>query len=401
MHLRPYAHILQGSTLSLRIDSLVLREVRIPLRTPFRTSGGTTTERRVCVLELRADGEAVAWSECVAGERPDYTAETIDTAWHVLERYAAPSVLGRAFDSPEEVADALSWIRGHPMARAALEMGFWAFAARRADRSLASFLGGVRDRVETGATLGIDEDPERMAARARAAVEAGFRKVKMKIAPGLDLEPARRVREAIGPGVALAADANGAYRIQDADHLARFDPLELSMLEQPLPARDFAGLAFLQKRLATPICLDESIETVADVETMVALGAGRIVNIKPGRVGGLAESLRIHDECARHGIPVWCGGMLETGLGRAYNAALASLPNFSLPGDLYPASSYLASDIAAPEAVVEGGSVAVPDGPGVGVEVDVERVEGMAVRREVIWPAAGNEPAARPDRSIG
>jgi O-succinylbenzoate synthase len=156
------------------------------------------------------------------------------------------------------------------------------------------------------------------------------------------------------------------------------------MLEQPLPARDFAGLAFLQKRLATPICLDESIETVADVETMVALGAGRIVNIKPGRVGGLAESLRIHDECARHGIPVWCGGMLETGLGRAYNAALASLPNFSLPGDLYPASSYLASDIAAPEAVVEGGSVAVPDGPGVGVEVDVERVEGMAVRREVV-----------------
>ncbi len=380
--------------MTLRVDSIVLRELRIPLRTPFRTSGGTTTERRVCLLELLADGETAAWSECVAGERPDYTAETIDTAWHVIETYAAPTVLGREFLTPRQTYEALSWIRGHPMARAAVEMGYWAMAARRQDVSLATLLGGVRDRVESGRTLGIDDDPDVMVERALAAVEAGYRKVKMKIEPGRDVEPVRRVREAIGLDVALSVDANGAYRLEDSEHLARLDAFGLTMLEQPLPARDFAALGELQKRLATPICLDESIETADDVRTMLALGAGKIVNIKPGRVGGFTESIAIHDLCLENGIPVWCGGMLETGLGRAYNAALASLPGFTLPGDLYPARDYLARDIldadgagdvaAAAPAREKAGShasfIPVPDGPGVGVAPDTTIVDERTQR---------------------
>lgn len=367
----------------LRIDGLVLRELRIPLRSPFRTSGGVTTQRRVCLVEFISDGETAAWSECVAGERPDYTAETIDTAWRLIESYGAPTVIGRGFSSPRDVHDALAWIRGHRMARAALEMGFWAMEALERDVSLATLLGGTRDRVESGRTLGIDDDPSVMVKRARAAVDAGFRKVKMKIEPGRDVEPVRRVREAIGPDVALAVDANGAYRLADAGRLAELDAFGLSMIEQPLPSRDFAGSGELQSRLATPICLDESIEAADDVRTMLALDAGRIVNIKPGRVGGFTESVAIHDLCASRGIPVWCGGMLETGLGRAYNAALASLPGFTIPGDLYPAASYLAEDIVTPTDVRDG-SVLVPDGPGVGVEVDRDAVDRLTVRRTVL-----------------
>ena len=383
--------------MTLRVDSIALRELRIPLRTPFRTSGGTTTERRVCLLEFLVGGATAVWSECVAGERPDYTGETIDTAWHVIETYAAPAVLDRDFESPQAVHAALSWIRGHPMARAAVEMGYWALAAERRGVSLAALLGGARDTVESGRTLGIDDDPGVMVERALAAVEAGYRKVKMKIEPGRDVEPVRRVREAIGLDVALSVDANGAYRLEDAEHLARLDAFGLTMLEQPLPARDFAGLAELQELLATPICLDESIETADDVHTMLALRAGRIVNIKPGRVGGFTESIAIHDLCVESGIPVWCGGMLETGLGRAYNAALASLPGFTLPGDLYPASSYLAEDLVAPPAPGTEGSVGVrppagamtvPDAPGVGAVLDTASIEKLEVRQARVAAAA-------------
>jgi O-succinylbenzoate synthase len=242
---------------NLRIDNLLLRELRVPLRTPFRSSGGTTTERRVCVLEFGVAGETAVWSECVARERPDYTAETIDTAWQAIATYAAPSVLGRDFESPEAVHEALFWIRGHPMARAAVEMGCWALAAQRRGVSLAELLGGVRPEVESGRALGIDDDPAVVVQRALAAVDAGYRHLRMKIEPGRDLEPVRRVRDAIGPDIGLSVDTNGAYRLDDAEHLARLDGFGLRMLEQPLPARAFTALGELQKRLATPICLDE------------------------------------------------------------------------------------------------------------------------------------------------
>jgi O-succinylbenzoate synthase len=281
------------------------------------------------------------------------------------------------------------------MARAAVERGCWALAAQRRGVSLAELLGGVRPEVESGRALGIDDDPAVVVQRALAAVDAGYRHLRMKIEPGRDLEPVRRVRDAIGPDIGLSVDANGAYRLDDAEHLARLDGFGLRMLEQPLPARAFTALGELQKRLATPICLDESIETVDDLRTMLALGAGRVVNIKPGRVGGFTEAIAIHDLCLENGVPAWCGGMLETGLGRAYNAALASLPGFTLPGDLSPAPSYLAEDIVRPRdptgsadgtdgtgaAEPTGFTVAVPNAPGVGADPDPDTIEDLTVRR--------------------
>ncbi|HSM36585.1 MAG TPA: o-succinylbenzoate synthase [Longimicrobiales bacterium] len=367
--------------MSLRVDRITLRELRIPLRTPFRASHGTTEARRVALVELRVDGTRAAWSECVAGERPDYTAETFETAWHVLETWVAPSVIGRTFDAPEGIAEALAWIRGHPMARAAVEMACWATLAERRGESLAGLLGGTRTALPCARTLGITDDHDILASRARAAVDEGYARIKLKIEPGRDLEPLRAVRDAVGPEVALSADANGAYRLEDAEDLARLDGVGLVMIEQPLPARDFAALAELQTRIATPICLDESIASVEDARTMLALDAGRIVNIKPGRVGGFGPALAIHDLCLEAGIDAWCGGMFETGLGRAYNAALASLPGFTMAGDLTPAGAYLASDIVAQPAGAFDGSVRVPRGPGVGVVVDHERIDALTVRR--------------------
>jgi O-succinylbenzoate synthase len=367
--------------MAVRVDAITLRELRIPLRTPFRTSHGTTEARRVALIELRVDGRTAAWSECVAGERPDYTSETFETAWHVLEAWVAPSVIGRPFDAPEDIAEALGWIRGHPMARAAVEMGCWAALAERRGESLAALLGGTRTALPCARTLGITDDHDLLASRARAAVEDGYARIKLKIEPGRDREPLRVVRGAVGPEVAVSADANGAYRLEDAGELARLDGVGLAMIEQPLPARDFAALAELQTRIATPICLDESIESVEDARTMLALDAGRIVNIKPGRVGGFGEALAIHDLCVERGIDAWCGGMFETGLGRAYNAALASLPGFTMAGDLTPASAYLADDIVTPPARPFDGSVPVPAGPGVGVAVDRERIDALTVRR--------------------
>jgi O-succinylbenzoate synthase len=370
--------------MTLRVDEVRLRELRIGLIRPFRTSRAVTTERRICLLEFVAGGETIAWSECVAGELPDYTGETIDTAWHALAGWLLPAVLGRRFASPEKVDDALAFVRGHPMAKAAVEMGFQAISAVERGQSLAAWLGGVRDRVATGASLGIDDDADRLVERARGAAAAGYQRVKVKIEPGRDYEPLKRVRDALGPEVAIAADANGAYGPDRADQLLRLEELSLLLIEQPFAPDELQAHAALQARMRTPICLDESIESAADVETMLALKAGRAVNIKPGRVGGLGSSRRIHDLCAERGIPVFCGGMLETGVGRAYNRALAALPNFTIPGDLYPVSSYLETDIVAAATPLEGGTVDVPSGPGLGVAVDEERVGSLTVRSEVV-----------------
>jgi O-succinylbenzoate synthase len=372
---------------TLHLASLALREIRLPLQEPFRISSGVCTERRILLLELTdADGVSV-WAECVAGELPNYSAETIDTAWHAITTWIAPRVLGRTLPGPEAVHDVLARdFRGHPMAKAAVEMGCWALSAERAGVPLARRLGGTRAGVPTGISLGIQATPEALVERALAARAAGYRKIKLKIQPGADVAYVRAVREAVGPDVALMADANSGYAIADAEHLSQLDAFGLTMIEQPLGREDLVQHAVLQRRLATPLCLDESITDADRARDMIALGSGHIVNVKPGRVGGFTSSIAIHDVCAQAGIPVWCGGMLESGIGRAYNVALASLPNFSMPGDLSPSARYWARDVVTPEWTMSGdGMVTVPlDRPGIGVSVDVGRVDDLTVRREPI-----------------
>jgi O-succinylbenzoate synthase len=371
----------------LTVDRITLREIQLSLKEPFRISSGFMQERRIMLLELGERGGATAWSECVAFQLPIYSAETIDTAWFAIREWLAPRVLGHEFDGPELVHDALELnIRGHNMAKAALEMGCWGLDAEAQGVPLSVLLGGIRERVPTGISLGIQAEPALLVERAQAAVAAGYRKIKVKIKPGQDVEYVRAVREALGPAIGLMADANSAYTLDQADHLSQLDAFNLIMLEQPLGDDDLVRHAALQKRMTTPICLDESITSVDRAQDMIELGSGRIINIKPGRVGGFAVSRAIHDVCQDAGIPVWCGGMLESGIGRAYNVALASLPNFSLPGDLSPSARYWARDVVTPEWTMDAdGMVHVPcDRPGIGVTVDTDFLNSITVRTEVL-----------------
>ncbi len=368
------------------LSRIVVRELRLALKEPFRISSGTITDRRVCLLELHTADGITGWSECVAGEQPNYSPETIDTAWHAMREWLAPRVLGVEFAEPGQVFAALDHnVRGHLMAKAAIEMGCWDVAARQRGMPLSRLLGGTRDRVPTGISIGIQRNPDALVERARQAVAQGYRKIKMKIEPGSDVTFVGAVRQALGPGLHLMADANSAYTLADADHLKELDRFKLIMIEQPLDREDLLRHAKLQQRLETPICLDESITSVDRAADMIELRAGRIINIKPGRVGGFAVSKAIHDLCRQHDIPVWCGGMFESGVGRAHNVALASLPNFSLPGDVSPSARYWERDIVTPEWTMDAeGMVHVPlDQPGFGVAVDEGRVDDLTVKREV------------------
>ena len=373
--------------MTLCVGQIALREIELPLREPFQISSGTVATRRILLLELRSVDGAAAWSECVAGDLPNYSPETIETAWLALKQWVAPRVLGVRFDSPKAVHPALERdFRGHHMAKAAVEMGCWALMARTEGVSLSHLLGGTRDQIPTGISLGIQSTQEALVDRARAAHELGYRKIKLKITPGRDIAYVAAVREALGDGAHLMADANNAYTLDDAEHLAQLDAFGLIMIEQPLAWDDLRRHAELQRKLKTPICLDESITGIERVEDMIALRSGKIVNIKPGRVGGFTSSVAIHDLCQRHGIPVWCGGMLESGVGRAHNVALASLPNFSLPGDLSPSARYWERDVVTPEWTMSAdGMVRVPrKATGIGVEVDMDRVADLTTRQETL-----------------
>ena len=371
----------------IRLDRVVLREIRLPLREPFRISSGEMRERRILLLELfDADG-AQTWAECVVDDAPNYSAETIDTAWPTIVRWLAPRLLGASVASHTDVHGILERdLRGHQMAKAALEMGCWSIAALQAGLPLARLLGGTRTQIATGISLGIQRDVATLVAKATESLALGYQKVKIKIAPGRDVEWVAAVRHAAGDDAHLMADANNAYSLADADRLAALDALDLMMIEQPLAHDDLVRHAELQRRLRTPLCLDESITSLERAQDMHTLGAGRIVNIKPGRVGGFAQSVAIHDFCEGHGIPVWCGGMLESGIGRAYNVALASLPNFTLPGDLSPSARYWTQDVVSPEWTMDPhGMVDVPFTlPGLGIAVDEDRIRALTVRTEEI-----------------
>jgi O-succinylbenzoate synthase len=374
----------------IQLGRITLREITLPLVEPFRTATGSVDARRVILLELTDVDGVTVWSECVAEAVPSYTPETVDGSWQALTDWIIPIVLDKSFAHPTDVNAALvSWVPDHPMARAAIEMGTWALAAARREESLARFLSRSshlgappRKSVATGIALGMAATGNGIVNQARIAAAEGYRRIKLKISPQSDLESIRDVYDEIGSSVALSVDANGSFSIDDTECLKKIDAIGLSMIEQPLEAADLEGHAELQRLLKTPICLDESIDNDVSAERMVRLHSGKIVNMKAGRVGGLTEAVAIHDRCRLAEIPLWCGGMLETGVGRAYNVALASLPNFTLPGDISPSARYWTRDVVTEPWVMDSdGMVTVPvERPGIGVDVDRGFVDELTVR---------------------
>ena len=374
-----------GQTRGVELLEIELRRVRLPLVTPFRTAHGTQHEREVLLVRART-ADAEGWGECVAGARPDYTSEHVAGAEQVLRAHLIPTLLAAPDVAADGVAAVLSWVQGHRMAKAALEAAVLDAELRAGGASLAAWLGGTHDAVDAGVAVGIPGSVPELLDVVGAHLDQGYRRIKLKVEPGWDREPVQAVRERFGPGVQLQVDANGAYRLDDAAALAALDPFDLLLVEQPLPPDDLVGHAELSRRLATPICLDESIRSAGDAATAIALGACSIVNVKPGRVGGLLEARRVHDLCQARGVPVWCGGMLETGIGRAANVALASLPGFTLPGDLSASDRYFRQDLTAPF-VLEDGRLRVPTGPGIGVDPLLDVIDDLTQSVEGFGPA--------------
>jgi O-succinylbenzoate synthase len=363
----------------VRIEAAELREVALPLVRPFRTSFGEERAKRAVLVRVESQGTA-GWGECAASPEPRYSEEWLDGAWLALERFLVPSLLaGDPVRQPEDVAARLEWIRGHHMAKAAVEAAVLDAWLRTEGRSVASLVGGVRDRVPCGVSVGIAPSVEAMLEEIRGYLEKGYRRVKLKIEPGRDVAVVRGVRDAL-PGTPLSVDANAAYSLSDVSVFEALDELELVMIEQPLQHDDLVEHARLQRRLATPICLDESIRSARDASAAIELGACRVINIKPGRVAGIVESLRIHDVARAADVPVWIGGMLETGVGRAVNVALASMPGVTMPGDTSASGRYFAEDLTGPFEIDNEGFMAVPDRPGIGVEPLPERLDACTVR---------------------
>ncbi len=353
----------------MKLEEVELRRVRLPLVTPFRTSFGTEHERDILLVKVTTD-QAEGWGECVAGSEPLYSSEYADGAHQVVRDHLLPRLGKVAELSAPKVGPALAAVSGHPMAKAALELAVLDAELRAHGMQLASYLGAVRDTATSGVSVGIADSIPQLLDAVDGYLAGGYARIKLKIQPGWDVEPVRAVRERFGD-VLLQVDANAAYTLADARGLARLDAFDLLLIEQPLPEDDVRGHAELARRVRTPICLDESITSARAAADAIAIGACSIVNIKAGRVGGFLEARRVHDVCAANGVPVWCGGMLETGIGRAANLALAALPNFTLPGDTSASDRYWRREvITEPFTLEPPGVVRVPTGPGLGVTVD-------------------------------
>jgi o-succinylbenzoate synthase len=365
----------------MRVREITMREIRMKLVAPFETSMERTDVRRIVLVEANVEG-ATGWGECVAGETPSYSPETTETAWHILRDHLWPLVKGREFGCAAEVWDLLAHVRGHNMAKAALEAAVWHAEAVQKGMPLWKLLGGTREEIASGVSIGIKESLEDLVAAVKQELGAGYQRIKIKIKPGKDLAPVQRLRQDF-PRIKLMVDANSAYTLNDWPLLKQLEGFYLMMIEQPLGWDDLYGHVELQKKLDTPICLDECIHTEEQARAAIELGACKIINIKLGRVGGFTVARRIHDLCQQHGIPVWCGGMLEAGIGRAHNIALSTLPGFTLPGDVTASKRYWAEDIIEPEVTVSAqGTIRVPLGPGIGFEPRVERIEKLTVRKE-------------------
>lgn len=370
----------------MKIDRLELREVPLRLKFPFRTSFGVEQDRRIIIVTLSSGG-VTGMAECVAGEFPGYSYETTDTAWHVISDYVAPLVVGKSFASAGELLNALRFVRGHDMAVAAVEMAYWDMRARALGLPLYELLGGTDRPIPVGISLGIQDSEEQTVELAASSVAQGYGRVKLKIEPGWDHQPVAAVREAF-PHIALTVDANSAYTLADAPALRRLDEFGLSYIEQPLAHDDILDHAELQAQLETAICLDESIHSPADARKALTIGAGRIINMKVGRVRGYRSALAIHDIAQAFGAPLWCGGMLESGVGRAANLHLSSLPNFRLPGDTSSGSRYWDQDLVNEPLEAVNGVQKIPQfGPDIGVSLNEEYVKRITVRTGV-WSGA-------------
>lgn len=351
----------------MKLSHVELRRVTLPLVTPFRTSFGVEQQRDILLVHV-VTPDSEGWGECVAGGEPLYSSEFTDAAQHVIRHFLLPRLAGWGEFSAQDVGPVLDPVKGHPMAKAAVETAVLDAELRATGMSLGQYLGATHSRVPAGVSVGIMDSTAELLDAVTGYLDAGYLRIKLKIEPGWDYEPVRAVRERFGDELMVQVDANTAYTLADSAVLARLDPFELLLMEQPLPEGDLRGHAELARRIRTPICLDESIVSARAAADAIALGACEIINIKPGRVGGYLEARRIHDLCAAHGIPVWCGGMLETGIGRAANVALAALPNFTLPGDTSASSRYYHQDLTPPFVLAEG-HLTVPTGPGIGVDV--------------------------------
>jgi len=367
----------------MRIDAIILRELHIPLVRPFETSFGVTRDRRVLLAEIRSEG-LTGWGECTAGEHPYFSAESTDTAWQVIVKELGPML---AAETPRHGGDCpkiFRQVRGNRMAKATLENAIWDLEAQREGVSLSQLLGGVRDVIPCGVSLGIQSSIPELLEIIERELAAGYRRIKLKCKPGWDTDVFERVRNR-WPEIMLSCDANSAYRLGDIEHLVGFENFDLLMIEQPLWHDDFYYHSMLQKQIRTAICLDESIRNRRDALAAIEMESCRIINIKLGRVGGFSEAIHVHNAAQERGIPVWCGGMLESGIGRSHNIALSSLENFSLPGDVSASARYWREDIIEPEVTVSPqGEIAIPDTPGRGYEVRYDLVEKLTVRKETI-----------------
>ena len=371
----------------MKVEGITLRELRLPLKHYFETSFGRTANRRVMLVTAHCEG-VEGWGECVAGEGPFFSYEWTETAWATMRDYLAPALLGENLSSAAESARLLSPFRGHNMAKAALENALWDAEARQKQCPLWKLLGGTQLEINCGVSVGIQNSHAQLMEKIETELAAGYQRIKVKVKPGWDLDVLEKIR-ARWPKILLSCDANSAYRPSDLDHLRRFDEFHLLMIEQPLWDDDIVQHSKLQRQLKTALCLDESIRQARDAALAIEMQACRIINIKVGRVGGFSEAIAVHDICEGSGIPVWCGGMLETGIGRAHNIALSTLPNFRLPGDVSASKRYWSEDIVDPEIEVSPkGTIAVSNSPGGGYTVKDDLIERLTVRKETLRASA-------------
>jgi o-succinylbenzoate synthase len=367
----------------MRIDAIILRELHMPLVRPFETSFGVTRNRRIVLAEVQSEGLS-GWGECTAGERPFFSSESTDSAWQVLIQELAPMLAASSPEHGGDCPDIFRAVRGNQMAKATLENAIWDLEAQREGVSLSNLLGGERESIICGVSIGIQPSIDELLSIIERELADGYQRIKLKCKPGWDVEVFERVRSR-WPGILLSCDANSAYRLRDEDHIASFDAFDLLMIEQPLWHDDFYFHSVLQKRLNTPICLDESIRNRRDALAAIEMESCKIINVKLGRVGGFSEAIAVHNAAMERGIPLWCGGMLESGVGRAHNIALSTLEGFTLPGDVSASARYFADDIIEPGVTVSAdGEIEIPDTPGRGYEVRTDLIERLTARKETI-----------------
>ncbi|MGA8153107.1 MAG: o-succinylbenzoate synthase [Terriglobales bacterium] len=370
----------------MKIEAITLREIQMPLVHFFETSFGRIYSRRILLITVQCDG-VNGWAESVAAEDPYYSSEWLETAWPTIKHYLAPAVLGQTLASARDGAPLMERVRGHRMAKAGIENALWDAEARQKQQPLWKLLGGKQQEIACGVSIGIQDSVEQLLEKIETELAAGYRRIKIKVKPGWDVAVMERVRSR-WPDILLSCDANSAYKLDELEHLRKFDQFNLLMIEQPLWDDDIYNHSRLQQKLRTAICLDESIRHVRDAAQAIEMGACRIINIKVGRVGGFSEARKVHDLCVSQNIPVWCGGMLESGIGRAHNIALSTLPNFRLPGDVSASKRYWKEDIIDPEvSVTSQGTIVVRDEPGTGYQVKEDLIEKLTVRKEILQAA--------------